>query len=356
MIMRQLGKSGLQVSAIGLGCMGMSEFYDPRQMDDPESIRVIHRYLDAGRQLPRHRRHVRRGPQREPGRQGDPGPARPGRAGHEVRQRPRTRTASSSASRATRSTCEDCCDASLKRLGIDTIDLYYQHRVDPERAHRGHRRRHGRAGAGRQGALPGPVRGCARDDPPGRRRSIRSPRCRPNTRSGPARWRRRSCRPSANWASASSPTARWAADSSPAGSRRSRTCPPDDYRRNMPAVPGRELPEEPRPGEEDRAAGGREGLHAQPACPRLGARQGDDIVPIPGTKRLTYLDENLGALDVRLTAEELAEIDAVLPRAARPATATTPRPCGRLTDPELANGKQRRRRAEFWCQVIFSCR
>ena len=44
----ELGKSGVKVSAIGLGCMGMSEFYDPRQMNDEESVRVIHRYLDAG--------------------------------------------------------------------------------------------------------------------------------------------------------------------------------------------------------------------------------------------------------------------------------------------------------------------
>src|SRR5438034_3552788 len=48
MIERELGRSGLKVSAIGLGCMGMSEFYDPSQMDDAESVRVIHRYLDAG--------------------------------------------------------------------------------------------------------------------------------------------------------------------------------------------------------------------------------------------------------------------------------------------------------------------
>src|SRR5262245_52244733 len=45
---RELGRSGLKVSALGLGCMGMSEFYDPAQMDDAESVRVIHRYLDAG--------------------------------------------------------------------------------------------------------------------------------------------------------------------------------------------------------------------------------------------------------------------------------------------------------------------
>src|SRR3954463_9203808 len=48
MIERQLGRSGLSVSAVGLGCMGMSEFYDQKQVDDAESIRVIHRYLDAG--------------------------------------------------------------------------------------------------------------------------------------------------------------------------------------------------------------------------------------------------------------------------------------------------------------------
>src|SRR5262245_65661825 len=47
-VRRPLGASGPSVSAIGLGCMGMSEFYDPKQMDDAESIRVIHRYLDAG--------------------------------------------------------------------------------------------------------------------------------------------------------------------------------------------------------------------------------------------------------------------------------------------------------------------
>ena len=48
MIERTSGRSGLRVSAIGLGCMGMSEFYDPGQRDDAEAIRVIHRYLDAG--------------------------------------------------------------------------------------------------------------------------------------------------------------------------------------------------------------------------------------------------------------------------------------------------------------------
>jgi len=51
MLQRELGKSGLRVSAVGLGCMGMSEFYDPKQKDDEESVRVIHQYLDAGGNL-----------------------------------------------------------------------------------------------------------------------------------------------------------------------------------------------------------------------------------------------------------------------------------------------------------------
>ncbi len=45
---RSLGRTGPTVSALGLGCMGMSDFYDPKQQDDAESVRVIHRYLDAG--------------------------------------------------------------------------------------------------------------------------------------------------------------------------------------------------------------------------------------------------------------------------------------------------------------------
>ena len=45
---RELGRSGLKVSVVGLGCMGMSDFYDPKQRNDDESIRVIYRYLDAG--------------------------------------------------------------------------------------------------------------------------------------------------------------------------------------------------------------------------------------------------------------------------------------------------------------------
>ena len=165
------------------------------------------------------------------------------------------------------------CDASLRRLGVDHIDLYYQHRVDPDVPIEE------TVGAMAELVDAGKVRflglseASAADDPPRPCRRTRSPRCRASTRCGAATSRRRCCRRCASWASAWSPTARSAAAFSPA-----LTSPddfaPDDFRRYSPALPGRELRAQPRAGGPRRGDRGREGLHARPAGARLGAGAG----------------------------------------------------------------------------------
>jgi aryl-alcohol dehydrogenase-like predicted oxidoreductase len=159
---RKLGTQGLTVSALGLGCMGMSEFYGPR--DDQESIATIHHELDLGMTLldtadmygcGENERLVGRaikGRRREVILATKFGNVRDERgnflgvngAPEYVRQ---------------------CCDASLRRLGADAIDLYYQHRVDPKvqiEETVGAMSELVRAG---EGALPRNVRSGTRDDP-----------------------------------------------------------------------------------------------------------------------------------------------------------------------------------------------
>ncbi|MGA3067315.1 MAG: aldo/keto reductase [Tepidisphaeraceae bacterium] len=126
---RNLGKSGLSVSAIGLGCMGMSEFYG--QPDDEQSIRVIHRSIDLGVNfldtadmyaIGRNERLV-------------------GAAIRDRRDQVVLATKFGNL-RAADGTflgvsgkpqyVREACEASLQRLGVETIDLYYQHRVDTQ--------------------------------------------------------------------------------------------------------------------------------------------------------------------------------------------------------------------------------
>ena len=127
---RRLGKSDLEVSAIGLGCMGMSFAYGPA--DESESLRVLHRYVELGGNfldtaeiygpydnellLGRFLREVRRE---------DLVVAT--KFGYHVD--PATRTVTGPDSSA--ATIRRVCDESRKRLGIERIDLLYQHRVDP---------------------------------------------------------------------------------------------------------------------------------------------------------------------------------------------------------------------------------
>lgn len=125
---RRLGSQGLATSAVGLGCMGMSEFYSPK--DDAESIRTIHRALDLGITLIdtadmygpfKNERLV--------------GGAVRGRRDQVVIAtkfgQKRSEDGKHLGIDGTPAYVRQACDDSLGRLGIDTIDLYYQHRVDP---------------------------------------------------------------------------------------------------------------------------------------------------------------------------------------------------------------------------------
>jgi aryl-alcohol dehydrogenase-like predicted oxidoreductase len=312
MQVRKLGQ--LEVSAVGLGCMGMSEFYDPSQMDDAESVRVIHRFLDAGGNL------LDTADMYGVGRNEE----LVGRAIRDRRDRVVLATKFGNVRgpngeflgvRGDPRYVRDCCDASLKRLGVEHIDLYYQHRVDPNTPIedtvgamaglvKAGKVRH----LGLSEASPATIRRAAKVHPIAALQTEYS------------LWSRE---PEAEIL----PTVRELGIGFVAYSPLGRgfltgqfksfdDLPADDYRRNSPRFQGENFQKNldlvRAVGDLARAKGC---TPAQLALAWVLAR-GDDVVPIPGTKRTKYLDENLGALGVTLTPDELRQIDAVLPPAA----------------------------------------
>lgn len=312
MKMRNLGRSGFRVSEQGLGCMGMSEFYGPR--DDQESIGTIHRGLElgvnfldtadvygpylneelVGRAIRGRRKGLiiatKFGILREPG-----------SLIRGVSGRPEY----------VRSSCE----ASLSRLGIDTIDLYYQHRIDPDVPIEE------TVGAMADLIREGKIRhiGLSEAAPETLRRAHRT---HPITalQTEYSLWSREPedgllalCRELGIGFVAYSPLGRGFLT----GQIRSpQDLAEDDWRRQVPRFQGenfqRNLDLVDRIKE---VAAGKGCTPAQLALAWVQA-QGEDIVPIPGTKRRKYLEENVAALGIRLTAEDLRRIDEVAPRGA----------------------------------------
>ena len=147
-------------------------------------------------------------------------------------------------------------------------------------------------------------------------RFTRSPLCRPSTRSGAATPKPRSCRRAASLESDSSPTRPLGR-----GFLAGRFSSPDeldenDFRRRGPRFTGENLEANLELAAKVKEIAAEKGVTpAQLAIAWVLAR-GDDLVPIPGTKRRTYLEQNAGSIDVELTANDLARIDAELPQPA----------------------------------------
>jgi aryl-alcohol dehydrogenase-like predicted oxidoreductase len=306
---RRLGRDGPEVSAIGLGCMGMSEFYGSGS--EPESIATIHHALDrgvtfldtadmygVGRNEELVGRAIRdrrdavflatkfgnvRGPNGEfLGVRGDPDYVR------------------------------SACEASLKRLGVETIDLYYQHRVDqnvPIEDTVGEMVRLKEEGKlrflGLSEAAPDTIR--------------RAQAVHPITavQTELSLWSR-------DAEADVLPTVRELGIGYVAYSPLGRgfltgqitspdDFPEDDFRRFHPRFTGENFERNIALVREVEAMAKEKGCTTAQLALAWVLAQGDDIVPIPGTKRVTYLDDNIGALDVELMPDELKRLDEILP-------------------------------------------
>ena len=309
MIQRTLGNQGLTVSAIGLGCMGMSEFYGAR--DDRESTATIHRALDLGIDFLDTADMYGCG-------------ANERLVGQAIRRR-RDEVVLATKFGNVRDDkgnflgvngrpeyVRECCDASLLRLGVGHIDLYYQHRVDPnvpiEET----------VGAMGELVLAGKVRylGLSEAAPATIRRAMKiHPISALQTEY--SLWCRdveteilATCRELGIGFVPYSPLGRGFLTGK---IQRINDLAADDWRRHGPRFQGANFEQNLTIVHRLEALAQRKQCTSAQLALAWALAQGDDVVPIPGTKRRTYLKENVAALEIELTAGDLAELSQAAP-------------------------------------------
>jgi aryl-alcohol dehydrogenase-like predicted oxidoreductase len=307
---RKLGHSSLTVSALGLGCMGMSEFYEPA--NDQESIEVIHRALDLGVNFLDTADIYGRGRNEEL-----VGRALKGRRDEAVLATKfgnvRDAEGRFLGINGRPEYVHQACDASLQRLRVEAIDLYYQHRVDrnvPIEETVGAMARLVEEGKvrflGLSEAAPATIRRAHRTHPLSALQTEYSLWSRdPEEEIIPT------CRELGISFVAYSPLGRGFLTGK---IKTPDDLAPDDWRRNMPRFLGDNFQKNldlVRHIQELAAAKGHK--PAQLALAWVLA-QGEDILPIPGTTSRAHLEENLAALEIGLTTEDLARINEIAPR------------------------------------------
>ncbi|MGW5161166.1 aldo/keto reductase [Nonomuraea wenchangensis] len=304
---RTLGVGGPRVSALGLGCMGMSEFYGPA--DDSESIAVIHRALDLGITFLDTADMYGRGANEE----------LVGRAVKDRRDEVVLATKFGIKRDGATRTIENspeyiraACDASLRRLGVDHIDLYYMHRRNPavpvEES----------VGAMADLVREGKVRHLGLSE-------VSAPTLRAAAAVHPiaalqseyslfTRDLEAEILPAARELGvalvAYSPISRGLLTGAPPTSGE---LAPDDFRRTFPRTSGENAEHNARLVAEVKRIADAAGVTVAQLALAWVLAQGEDVVPIPGTKRLKYLEENAAAADITLTAEQLDALAAAVP-------------------------------------------
>ncbi len=309
---RRLGKNGPSVSALGLGCMGMTWAYGTP--DDAESLRVLHYYVELGgnffdtaeiygpftnelllgrflNETDRDRLVIatkfgfRINPQTKANEGLDSSPANIRRV----------------------------CDESLRRLGIETIDLFYQHRVDPafpieevvgvmsELVAAGKVRHLGLSEAG-----PDTLRRAAKVHPIAALQSEYSLWTRDPETTGQLA----ACREVGTALVPYSPLGRGFLTGN---IEKPADLEEGDWRRTNPRFQGEALEHNLTLARHVKELAANKGCSPAQLALAWVLAQGEDIVPIPGTKRLKYLEDNMGAVRVSLTPDELAEIDRLFP-------------------------------------------